>query len=185
MYRGTLCAIAGDNLGSHSIGGFSENFSKSTHFCRLCTVDRAQFLSSPFTTGEKKTIASYKDSVQHSMQHNVSTSKLSLGIKLDSKFIKLTHFHVCQPGLPPCLGHDLFEGIVAYDLALYLSHFVTNQKFFTYRELNGRLNHFRYLGNDASNKPCEMNPGSEKLSGHAVQNWCFLRLLPLLIGDKI
>lgn len=25
VYRGTLCVIAGDNLGSHNIGGFSEN----------------------------------------------------------------------------------------------------------------------------------------------------------------
>lgn len=25
LYRGTLCAIAGDNLGSHKFGGFSEN----------------------------------------------------------------------------------------------------------------------------------------------------------------
>ncbi len=34
VYKGTSCAIAGDNLGSHSIGGFVEYFSKSSHFVR-------------------------------------------------------------------------------------------------------------------------------------------------------
>lgn len=38
--KATLCAIAGDNLGFHKIGGFVENSSKSQHFCRYCDIDR-------------------------------------------------------------------------------------------------------------------------------------------------
>lgn len=107
------------------------------------------------------------------------------GIKFDSIFNELTYFHVCEPGLPPCLGHDLFEGIVSTDLALYLKHLISKEKDFTYTELNRRISQFKYLGNAANNKPCEVNPGAGKLSRHAVQNWCFLRMLPLLTGDKI
>lgn len=33
IIQGAVLAIAGDNLGSHMIGGFTENFSKSKHFC--------------------------------------------------------------------------------------------------------------------------------------------------------
>lgn len=106
-------------------------------------------------------------------------------LKFDSLFNELSHYHVCQPGLPPCIGHDLFEGIVSYDLALCIKHLVKVEKQFTCVELNRRVNQFRYLGNDAHDKPSEINPGSDKLGGHAVQNWCFLRLLPVLIGDKI
>ncbi len=73
------------------------------------------------------------------------------GIKFESIFNELTYFHVCEPGLPPCLGHDLFKGI-----------------------LNWRISQFKYLGNATNNKPCEVNPGAGKLSRHAVQNWCFL-----------
>ena len=40
------------------------------------------------------------------------------GIKSESIFNQLHFFHFCNPGLPPCLGHDLFEGVVAYDLAI-------------------------------------------------------------------
>lgn len=100
-------------------------------------------------------------------------------------FNELTYFHVCQPGLPPCLGHDLFEGIVSSDLALYIKHLVRVDKQFTYLELNQRINQFHYLGNDANDKPCDINPESDKLGGHAVQNWCLLRMLPVLIGEKI
>ena len=78
-----------------------------------------------------------------------------------------------------------FEGVVSYDLALYIRHLITEQKQFTYIGLNRRINLFRYLGSDANNKPSDVNPESEKLSGHAVRNWCLLRLLPVLIGDKI
>ncbi len=57
------------------------------------------------------------------------------------------YFHVCQPGLPPCLGHDIFEGVASYDLALYIDCLVTVEKLFTYQELNRRINNFTYLDN--------------------------------------
>ena len=41
------------------------------------------------------------------------------GVKFNSVFNKLPDFHVCNPGLPPCWGHDGFEGVIAYDLQLY------------------------------------------------------------------
>lgn len=167
--RGTLCAVARHNLASHDIGVLREIFSKSTYICSFCTVDQVNFLSCHFTAGETRTIESYKDSVLHI---DVSTSDLSLGIKSDSKFNDNESSHICKTGLPPCLGYDLFEGVVTYDLVLYINDFVTNQNLFTYKELNRRLNHFKSLGSDASNKPSEVNSGSEKLSGHALQNLC-------------
>ena len=109
----------------------------------------------------------------------------NLGVKFSSIFNTLQHFHVCQPGLPPCLGHDLFGGVVSKDIALYIKHFVKVDKYFTYEQLNRTINQFKFLGSDAANKPSELNVKGEKLGGHAVQNWCFLRLLPLLVGDRI
>ncbi|KAF3842222.1 hypothetical protein F7725_024173 [Dissostichus mawsoni] len=54
----------------------------------------------------------------HLQDLKISDTNSVCGIKSDSPFNQLGHFHVCQPGLPPCLGHDMFEGIVSYDLAL-------------------------------------------------------------------
>ena len=42
-----------------------------------------------------------------------------------------------------------------------------------------------YKGSDALTKPCAVNSEVGKLSGQAIQNWNSLRLLPVLIGDKV
>lgn len=179
--KGILRAIAGDNLGSPNIGGFLENFSGSKYFCRYCEIHKDAFQADPLSKANTRTPESYKEHVQNIKVHSTHSG----GIKFDSLFNSLSMFHVCQPGLPPCLGHDLFEGVVASDLALCINHLVTVDKQFTYTELNRRIDQFRYLGNDANDKPCEVRPGSDRLCGHAVQNWCLLRLLPVLIGEKI
>jgi len=38
-----LSAICGDNLGSHCIGGFVQNFSTCEHFCRFCVLTKTEF----------------------------------------------------------------------------------------------------------------------------------------------
>lgn len=60
-----------------------------------------------------------------------------------------------------------------------------SENHFTYTQLNRSKDQFNYKGNDALDKPADVSPGSKRLTGHAVQNWCFLHLLPLLIGDRI
>lgn len=58
-------------------------------------------------------------------------------------FNTLKFSHVCQAGLPPCLGHDLFEGVVAYDLAIYLRYFIKVKHWLTYSVK--QVNHTVYL----------------------------------------
>ncbi|XP_073719682.1 uncharacterized protein [Misgurnus anguillicaudatus] len=99
----------GDNLGSHTIGGFVENFSRSTHFCRYCLIERHAFHATPLEPAMKRT-----------------------------------------PGLPPCLGHDLFEGVVASDVKMFIDYLVNQEKCFTYTELNSYIKQFEYTGNDAA-----------------------------------
>lgn len=53
------------------------------------------------------------------------------GIKVKSVFNALKSFHVCQPGLPPCVGHDIFEGVLSYDIALCLKYFVKKKEWLT------------------------------------------------------
>lgn len=121
-------------------------------------------MTDPLAKGPDRTPESYQEHVQ-AQRHNAESSASS-GVRF---FNELAHFRVCQPGLPPCLGHDLFEDIVSSDLTLYINHLVTKEKRFSYLELNRHINQFKYLGNDTNNKPCEVNPRTGKLSGHAVQ----------------
>lgn len=58
-------------------------------------------------------------------------------------------------------------------------------KWFKCTLLNRRIKQFKFKGSDALTKPCAVKSGALKLSGQAVQNWNFLRLLPVLIGDKV
>ncbi|KAI2643064.1 hypothetical protein H4Q32_029533 [Labeo rohita] len=89
------------------------------------------------------------------------------------------------PGLPPCIGHDVFEGVVAYDLYIYLRHFIKEKKWMTFQQLNRRIRQFMYLGSDGSSVPSDVVKRGKKIGGQAIQNWCLLRLLPIIIGDKI
>lgn len=96
--KGVVIAIVGDNLGSHSLGGFTENFSKSHDFCRYCLITRDRFANEPTKLGPKRTPESYRSSVEKlsmGSENNVD------GVKFDSVFNSLGHFHVYQPGLPP------------------------------------------------------------------------------------
>lgn len=131
VLKGSLVFTAGDNLGSHSIGGFLENFSRSTYFCRYCEVCRDDFLTNPISCGTKRTAQSYASNLQ---EQETTATDSERRVKLDAAYNQLSHFHVCQPGLPPCLGHDLFEGVIAYDLPLYIRHLVEDNHF-TYLQL--------------------------------------------------
>lgn len=179
--KATVFCIAGDNLGSHNIGGFTENFSTSNYFCRYCHVTRSELENMEYQA-PIRTVQNYNVAVAELQNDNVSEVK---GVKFDSVFNSLAFFHVCQPGLPPCIGHDLFEGVVASDLALYLNCFVKVKKFFTYSELNRRIRQFTYKGSDSNSTPSEVSEKGTKLGGQATENWCLLRLLPVIIGEKI
>lgn len=178
--KGTIACIAGDNLGSHQIGGFTENFSTTPYFCRYCTITREEFRECPHSVGDRRSVESYEDCIVD-IQNG---AQMSMGIKRQSVFNELEYFHVCAPGLPPCLAHDLFEGVVAFDMALYIQYFVLN-KWFTYAQLNRHIVSFKYSRSDALDKPPEVKHQASRLSGNAVQNWVFLRLFVLIIKHLI
>lgn len=182
--QGTVAMFMGDNLGSHCIGGFTENFSSCSHVCRYCLVTSHQLKSgSVLDIYPERTPRSYNDACEIA-ENNTELTHYQ-GVKFNSIFNELRYYHVCNPGLPPCLGHDLFEGVVQYDLALFLNHFVKVKKWFTYACLNQIIIKFKYKGSDANDKPNILNDKGKRLGGHAVQNWCLLRVLPLLICSKI
>ncbi len=181
VVKASVFCIAGDNLGSHNIGGFTENFSTSTYFCRYCLVTRSEFHD--FQKGAPpRTVQNYNEAVQQIRSGALTEFR---GLKFDSVFNSLTYFHVSQPGLPPCIGHDVFEGVVAYDLAMYIKHFVKVKKFFTYSQLNRRIRQFSYQGSDATSTPSDVSEKGVKIGGQATENWSLLRLLPIIIGEKI
>jgi hypothetical protein len=170
-WRVRLSAIAGDNLGSHWIGGFNTNFANAQYPCRYCTVTKDEIKS-----GVTSACALLRtpDQCNASVNRTNDSEQLSEeGIKQRSIFNNLEHFHVCNPGLPPCVAHDLQEGIIAYDVPLCLRYFVKS-KVLTVNQLNKRLETFPFLAHDSKVKPLALSVALERLSGSASQNWCML-----------
>lgn len=52
------------------------------------------------------------------------TNSMIKGIKTHSCLNKLLNYHVCNPGLPPCLAHDFFEGFVPRDVLYAIKYFI-------------------------------------------------------------
>lgn len=119
--KGSLVFTTGDNLGSHELGGFIANFSTFQYFCRFCLITRDEFNreDGAYKTYAPRTIETYNNAINLIDKNNSYE-----GIKFNSIFNELQYFHVCAPGLPPCIGHDLFEGVVAFDLKLYINYFI-------------------------------------------------------------
>lgn len=181
ILQGSVYVIIGDNLGSHCIGGFMEKFSSSHYHCRYCCVHKNDMFADnmSYTIGEIRTKEKHTEILEFIDQNDLEHYK---GVKFKSIFNELQHYNVCQPGLPPCIGHDLFKGIVAYDLHLYIVRFA-HETSLTLSEINNKMSKFSYglVGN--KDKPAVVSIKHKKLGGHAVQNWNCIRFFPVIFFD--
>ena len=178
---GRIVAITGDNLGSNWIGGFETNFSSATYMCRFCTAESSAFFTNEQCQAEKRTISSYHESLAMIEENNLLQHH---GVKFSSPFNQLQYFHVCNPGLPPCIGHDVFEGVVCFDMALFVNHFI-GLNWFTESYLNDSIAQFKFDSVSRQSKCVPFKQFSNKLGGNASQVWCFVRFFPLFVLDKV
>lgn len=101
----------------------------------------------------------------------------------------LSHFNVIS-SYPPDIVHDLFEGIVPVELALCIVVFLS-KKFFTLDHINNLITSFPYKWGDKTNRPHLLpktllqKKKTQTIGGNAHENWCLLRLLPLMVGTLI
>lgn len=88
VHKGTVAYIAGDNLGSHNIGGFTESFAHG-RICRFFEITH-DFQNSPLLKATARSEMSYDATV-----HLLQTSDLQsvCGIKCNSIFNELGFYH--------------------------------------------------------------------------------------------
>lgn len=106
------------------------------------------------------------------------------GIVAKCPLNKLKNFH-CIGSSPPCLAHDLFEGVIAYDIALAINYFVSTNSSITIEYINRKIQALKLRGSDEGDRPAFVKANMQKLRGSAVQNRNFLRFLPLIVGKKM
>lgn len=174
-----MVTVLGDNLETHHIGGFSENFSSVKHWCCYCDVCAEEFHRNPFHGKTVRTIDEYNTCVSEAIKHR----SVVKGIKGDSALNKLENYHASKPGLPPCVAHDLFKGIVLIDMFLTINYFV-QRKWFRLSLLNLRMNNVRIFGKKEYIPLIKKNK-MRKLSGTASQMRRSLQIFPVIMSDCI
>jgi hypothetical protein len=163
-----------------------ESFSAS-HVCRFCLGDRSEFQVNEVRTGAfcPRTILEHRQHLK-TVQEDASQSHC-FGVKRACPLTeKLKHFDVLC-GYPPDLMHDLFEGIVPLEIALCLNALIKD-KYFTLDELNASIKEYPYKWTDKTNAPQPIPQtfaARKNIGGNAHENWAVLRLLPLVIGERI
>ena len=182
-FVGVLMAMLADNLGSHQIGGYVENFSKSLNFCRYCEITRQEFYDNVFRPRHLRTVQSYIECVQEAERKGTIVK----GIKQNSALNELNNFHVQSSGLPPCLAHGIFEGFVKRDMFLVIQYFVNKIRWFKEGLLNYRLNDMKLLSENAVFIPSVKVIGTvkKKLDGTASQIRRLVLLFPEAVADKV
>ena len=113
-----------------------------------------------------------------SLREKTSTN---YGLNRRCPFNVLDNFHACI-SFPVDLMHDLFEGCVAQDL-LGGIRILISKEWFTLEDYNKKLNSFKFISYESSDKPQELPKKGGKLSGKACSIWVHIRNFPVIIKD--
>lgn len=175
-----LAQISGDNLGLHSILGFSEGFT-ANYPCRRCKMHKLQCQTEVFSLEENnRSLENYDVDVRVS---NLSTT----GINFETVINKLPYHHVTKMFVFDIM-HDLFEGVVPDFVFLLVNHCI-GKGYFNLDTFNYRVESFNYGKHFASSKPSQFKPsflkGDTKSGQNASQNMSLIFFLPLLINDLV
>ena len=181
-----LAYIIGDNLGAHTVSEMSQSFS-SGFVCRWCKITYDDIHHKRFCYKEcssdfnvtKWTVEDY-DNLADTAE---SSGLPQQGIKRHSAFNSLKSFH-CVGQLPPCCGHDFFEGVFAYDIQFYLDYIVNKEKLMTAECLNEKITLAILSERDASNrpKPFKTRKHGSKYEGNANSLRILSRIITMLIS---
>jgi len=171
----------GDNLGLHSILGFSENFI-ARYPCRFCKCSKTECHSQL-----KQNDNCLRNLNNYNVDVMANDSSLT-GIKEICTWNDVHSFSVVN-NFSVDIMHDLLEGVFKYDLALILNHLIFYSKYFSLDNLNNRIETFNYGPVDIRNRPTlikEDNLKRQKTIKMTVSEMLyFSRYLGLIIGDLV
>lgn len=176
----SLGLILGDNLGMHSILGFSESF-MAKFPCRFCKLSKE--ICKQHTT---QLDSSLRNKINYADDLNINNVSLT-GIKELCVFNQITSFHVTE-NLSVDIMHDMLEGVCKTELANLLYVMINQFKYFDLETLNNRIECFNYTSIDIRNRPPLLSMDSLKnstLKMSASETLCFTRYLGVIIGDKV
>ncbi|PIK48988.1 hypothetical protein BSL78_14139 [Apostichopus japonicus] len=183
--KGIITQFSADNLGANSLFGFVESFS-ARHYCRLCLTSRedAQLLYS-----EKNMQMRDKDSHNLHVQQAEQLETVHVqGVKRGSILNSCASFHILR-NFSLDVMHDLLEGVVQFEIKLVLSYLISDREspLMTLDLLNKEITSYDYGSTEKSNKPSpiKLHSHGNSIGQKAMQSWCLIRHLPLIIGHRL
>ena len=187
-----LMVIVGDNLGLHQLSELNCCFSNG-HICRICKVTYEEVCKQNLLYSgvedefepELFTEATY-DALANKAETEGGGSKETCGIKANCIFNSLESFH-CTSGMPPCLGHDFFEGCFSYDIQFLLDFIINKEKLLTADQFNSYLTNCKLSERDSRNRPNLFKTKSlnSKYEGGAGQLRVLSRIITILLAGVI
>lgn len=181
---GTVVSISCDNLGANTICGFVESFS-ATNYCRICLCDK-ESCQNIFDD----TDVEFRTKESHQVDVSTITENPVLGnvqgVKTDSVLNHLKYFNIFD-NLTVDIMHDVLEGVVELEVKLFLKSLVLEEKVISLESLNNRIRSFNYGYLESKNFPgtIQLDKPGNSLGQKAIQIWCLVRFLPLIIGDIV
>lgn len=178
-YHGALVAFLADTQAAHKVGGFKGSAAFARRICRSCMATRHD-IQSLFT--EQLVDLRKPDKHEQQCQSLVGVDRheksVEYGINQTSVLEEVPEFSVTT-GLSHDIMHDLFEGVVHYELKLFFIY-CTSNNFLSIETLNNRLRLFDFGADD---KPSLIGK-SVKFPQSAAQMITLVRNLPMLIANK-
>lgn len=138
-YHGALIAFLSDTQAAHKLGGFKGSMSFARRICKSCMATRND-IQSLFNEHdfELRTRESHEKHYQSLIGTNRQENSIEYGVNRTS-VLEVPGFLVAT-GLLHDIMHDLFEGVVHYELKLFFQYCVSNAFF----SLNIRLRAFDF-----------------------------------------
>ena len=185
-YHGALLAFLADTLAAHLVGGFKGSMSFAHRICRTCMITKEEAqtcFSEEDSQCELRTPERHEQQCQQLIGPDRATRSVNYGINRTSILEEVPGYSVIE-GLPHDVMHDLFEGVVKYELLLFLPYCVS-KGYFTISDLNSRLQGYDF-GQEDKPSPFKLDDKSQvRIRQSAAQMISIVRNLPLLIADQI
>lgn len=180
--RACLVFLSADNLGYNSLFGYNESFS-AMKYCRFCESTREEidshFLESKLKLRSKK---SYDQCVASLCEPGYDQQ--ATGIKRGCLLNKLKYWHVTENFVVDVL-HDILQGVAGLEISLVFAALAADKQCkLSLDAVNAALNNFNYSFADKNSRP-PMLSSLTTIKMSASEMWCFLRNLPLLVGNLI
>ncbi|XP_065651067.1 uncharacterized protein LOC136079268 [Hydra vulgaris] len=182
-----LTQIVGDNLGLHAILGYMENFSSALFAWDLCmaTQDEMQKVFCEYSL-TMRTQQSYEQHIEQLKNGTISSKEC--GIKRPSTLKNLNYYYpACNDSAD--IMHDLLEGVILFEVKLFLRHIIYDLKLINLHGLNCCINTMDY-GLVSKLKPSFISESHLKSHNSLLGQWSAQMLilflhLPCILADVI